>query len=97
MAAGPIQASMNSLVNQIGGGLALAKGLQDRQKKAMQKVDEKKAAVQKQRRNFMDYLRNQPVSGGGTVGDLPFNVQRQIAATYSKSERRKLMDMEDKK
>lgn len=63
---------------------------------AMQKVATKQEAQLKQRRNFMNYLKTQPTSFGGTVGDLPMNVQKEIAKGYSKTERKNLMDMMDK-
>lgn len=50
----------------------------------------------KTRRNFMDYLRNQP-SSIGNVGDLPPEVQKQIAKSYNPAQRKKLMDQEDEK
>lgn len=53
-------------------------------------------AKKKQRRNFMSYLAQQPTSLGGTVGDLPKDMQKQIASQYSKADRRKLMDQMDK-
>jgi hypothetical protein len=43
----------------------------------------------------MSYLQKQPTSFGGTVGELPTNIQKQIASQYSKSERKKLMDTMD--
>lgn len=46
-------------------------------------------------RKFMDYLRDEPVSLGGTVGDYPPEMQKKIAANYSSSQRKKLMDMKD--
>ena len=49
------------------------------------------------RRNFMkDYLSKQPTSLGGTVGDLPIDLQKQIAAQYSKSQRKAMMDKMDR-
>lgn len=53
-------------------------------------------AKKNQRRNFMSYLTQQPTSLGGTVGDLPKDMQKQIASQYSKADRRKLMDQMDK-
>lgn len=55
-------------------------------------VDAKKT----QRRNFMEYLKKEPTSLGGTVGDLPPAMQKQIAGQYTKSQRKRLMDMEDR-
>ena len=44
----------------------------------------------------MTYLSQMPTSLGGVVGDLPKDVQKTIAKTYSKSERTTLMDRMDK-
>lgn len=48
------------------------------------------------RRNFMDYLKNQN-SSLGKIGDLPENIQKAIAKSYSAAERKKLMDAEETK
>jgi hypothetical protein len=62
----------------------------------MQKVVEKKDAKQKQRRNFISYLKEQPTNLGGKVGDLPLNIQKQVAQSYSPKQRKQLMDKIDK-
>lgn len=49
-----------------------------------------------QKRNFMDYLAKQKTSLGGTVGELPASMQKQIASQYSKSQRKRLMDAMDR-
>lgn len=55
-----------------------------------------KEAQRQKRRNFMrDYLSKQTTSFGGTVGDLPKNVQKQIASQYTPAERKRLMDAMD--
>lgn len=43
------------------------------------------------RRKFMDYLKEES-SSLGKVGDLPANVQKAIAKSYSAADRKKLMD-----
>lgn len=48
------------------------------------------------RRNFMTYLREQPMSIGGKVGDMPQNIQKQIAAHYGPKQRKALMDQMDR-
>lgn len=53
-------------------------------------------AKKNQRRNFMSYLAQQPTSLGGKVGDLPKDMQKQIASQYSKTDRKKLMDQMDR-
>lgn len=67
-----------------------------RMQKAMKKVANKQDAKQKQKRNFMSYLKEQPTNLGGTVGELPLNIQKQLAKQYSASQRKKLMDTMDK-
>lgn len=54
-------------------------------------IEEKKT----QRRKFMDYLKQEPTSLGGTVGQFPPTIQKQIASQYTKSQRKRLMDMRD--
>lgn len=57
----------------------------------------KQQIVQKQkRRNFMEYLRNEPSSLGGKISDLPVDLQKQIADQYTKSQRRTMMDRIDR-
>lgn len=48
------------------------------------------------RRYFMDYLRNEPTSLGGTVGELDPNLQKTIAGQYNRSQRKALMDRIDR-
>lgn len=67
-----------------------------KQEAATEKVKQIQEAKKKQRRNFMTYLSQMPTSLGGVVGELPKDVQKTIASTYSKSERRSLMDRMDK-
>ena len=57
----------------------------------MQQIDQRD-----KRRSFMDYLKDQPTSLG-KVGDLPQNIQKQIAKSFSSTDRKKLMDEEDRK
>ena len=70
--------------------------LTEKQDQAAEKVKQIQEAKTKQRRNFMDYLSKMPTSLGGTVGELPKDVQKTIASTYSKSQRRTLMDRMDR-
>ena len=70
--------------------------LVQRQEAARKRVEQAQEAKKKQRRNFMDYLSKQETSLGGTVGDLPVSMQKQIAKTYTKSQRRTMMDRMDR-
>lgn len=68
----------------------------DKMSQAMNRVGRQSEAKKTQRRNFMDYLKQQSLSLGGTVGDLPMSFQKQIASTYTKSQRKTIMDRMDK-
>lgn len=69
---------------------------EEQQSSAMDRVSRQQEAKKTQRRNFMSYLAQQSTSLGGTVGDLPMPLQRQIASQYSKSQRKTMMDRMDK-
>ena len=69
-------------------------------KKAMQRMRDlgmQQVNQNQTRRKFMDYLKNQDSSLGGKVGDLPENIQKQIAKSYNATQRKKLMDEADAK
>ena len=73
--------------------------LHDDEKKqalAMHSMIKQQEAKIAQRRNFMSYLAQQSTSLGGTVGDLPIQLQEKIASQYSKSQRRTMMNRMDK-
>ena len=67
-----------------------------RQEQAQEKTKQVQEAKTKQRRNFMEYLGKQQLRGGGTVGDLPQDIQKKIAQNYSKADRQKLMNQMDR-
>ena len=68
----------------------------EKQSSAMDRVSRQQEAKKTQRRNFMSYLAQQSTSLGGNVGDLPMQIQTQIASQYSKSQRKTMMDRMDK-
>ena len=68
----------------------------DKMSQAMSRVGRQSEAKKTQKRNFMDYLAQQPTSLGGTVGDLPKDLQKQIASQYSMNQRRTMMDRMDR-
>lgn len=68
----------------------------DKMSQAMSRVGRQSEAKKTQKRNFMDYLAQQPTSLGGTVGDLPKDLQKQIASQYSVNQRRTMMDRMDR-
>ena len=69
--------------------------LEERQNQAMARMREQAQAKKTQRRNFMNYLAQQPTSLGGTVGDLPKSLQKQVASQYTRSQRKTMMDRMD--
>ena len=69
---------------------------EEEQSIAMDRVSRQQETKKTQRRNFMDYLSKQTTSLGGTVGELPMPMQKQIASQYSKSQRRTMMNRMDK-
>lgn len=71
--------------------------LVQKQDQALNQSAQISEAKQSQRKNFMSYLKNVEIQGGGKVGDLPLNMQRQIAKQYTPSERKKLMSNQDNK
>lgn len=64
--------------------------------RAKQSADNAIRAKTKQKRDFMSYLQSQPTSLGGKVGDLPEALQKTIAAQYTKSQRKSMMDKIDR-
>lgn len=62
-----------------------------------QRAQKQVRAKGSQKRRFSDYLAKMSTSMGGTVGDLPKEMQRAIASQYSPKERKKIMDEEDRK
>lgn len=70
--------------------------LEERQNQAMKRMSEQAQAKKTQRRKFMDYLAKQPTSLGGTVGELPKPLQKQVASQYTRSQRKEMMDRMDR-
>ena len=68
----------------------------EKQEKSMGRVGRLQEAKKTQKRNFMDYLSQQSTSLGGTVGELPKPLQKQIASQYTKSQRKTMMDRMDR-
>lgn len=91
------QSGINAALGSVAGAaFGIQKTLQQRQEEQMKKVKQQQEAKKTQRRNFMSYLSKQPIAGGGTVGELPKNMQKQIAKQYSPIERKKLMNTIDR-
>ena len=96
-----IQGSVNQVISSIGAAASIGKGIKlqrdkVKQELAQKQMEQQQEAKKTQRRNFMDYLSKQTTSFGGTVGDLPMPIQKQIASQYSKSQRKTMMDRMDK-
>lgn len=75
---------------------ATANKLLEKQKQAVDKVKQVQQAKKTQRRNFMAYLGKMETSLGGTVAELPKSVQHEIAKTYTRSQRKTIMDRMDR-
>ena len=96
-----IQGSVNQVISSIGAAASIGKGIKLQRDKVKQELAQKQMKQQQeakktQRRNFMDYLSKQTTSLGGTVGELPMPIQKQMASQYSKSQRKTMMDRMDK-
>ena len=76
--------------------MAAANKLLEKQEQAAQKVKQVQQAKKAQRRNFIAYLGKMETSLGGTVAELPKNVQHEIAKTYTRSQRKTIMDRMDR-
>lgn len=103
-----IQSGVNSLISQAVGIAAIgSKGKQPKvsdspvpkrtiePEKVMMDMAKKGDAKVKQRRKFADYMQNVKTNLG-TFKDLSPNIQKTIMASYSKAERKKIMDTADK-
>lgn len=76
--------------------VAAANKLLEKQEQAAEKVKQVQQAKKAQRRNFIAYLGKMETSLGGTVAELPKNVQHEIAKTYTRSQRKTIMDRMDR-
>ena len=65
------------------------------EKKAQEAVKVKQEETRKTRRNFLDYMKDEPTSLGGTFKELDPALQKKIISQYSKAERKKIMDRKD--
>lgn len=96
-----IQGSINQMLATVGAFSAIGKKAGSAgvsRESAMQKMKTKGKDMHEQRKTrrvFMDYLKTQKTNLGSTVGQLPPALQKQIASTYTKSQRRKMMDAID--
>lgn len=64
--------------------------------KAQEAVTVAQEQKRKTRRNFLDYMKDEPTSFGKTIGELDPKLQQTILKDYSKAERKKIMDERDK-
>ena len=76
--------------------VSAANKLLEKQEQAAEKVKQVQQAKKAQRRNFIAYLGKMETSLGGTVAELPKNVQHEIAKTYTRSQRKTIMDRMDR-
>ena len=64
--------------------------------KAQDNLKAKQKEKRQGRRNFKDYIASEPTSLGGSVGELDPKIQKFIAQSYSKAEKKQIMDRKDK-
>lgn len=64
--------------------------------KAQENLAVKQNEKRNTRRNFLDYMRDEPISLGGAFGELDIKLQKKIAQQYSKAEKKKIMDRKDR-
>lgn len=65
------------------------------EKKATEELKVKQEERRKSRRKFIDFMKDEPTSLGGTFGELDPKLQKMIASQYSKSQRKAIMDRKD--
>lgn len=65
------------------------------EQKATESLKTNQESKRNSRRNFLDYMKNEPTSLGSKFGDLDPKLQKQIAAQYTKSQRKTIMDRKD--
>ena len=71
------------------------KKTQEAETKAQEAVKVKQEEKRNTRRNFLDYMNDEPTSLGGTFKELDPALQKKIISQYSKAERKKIMDRKD--
>lgn len=71
------------------------KKTQEAETKAQEMLKTKQEEKRKTRRNFLDYMKDEPTSLGGTFKELDPALQKKIISQYSKAERKKMMDRKD--
>lgn len=67
------------------------------EKNAQQSLAVKQNEKRSTRRNFLEYLKEEPTSLGLSVGQLGKSAQKYIADQYNKKERKEIMDRKDEK
>lgn len=100
---GVIQGSINGMLGTAAAAISIGEGLMKKANTRAEQMAKQKQAqkqsMQRKKRDFMKYVVNIPLGDdGGKVGDLGKSAQKQIAQSYSKSEKTKIMnEMEGKK
>ena len=68
-----------------------AKAAESAESELKAKQEEKRSS----RRNFLDYMKDEPTSFGGTVGELKPEWRKAVLSAYNKKERKEIMDRKD--
>ena len=66
------------------------------EEKSTTELTKAQEAKRKSRRNFLDYMKDEPTSLGGTFGELSPKIQKELAKSYSKYQREQIMNRKDK-
>ena len=69
--------------------------LREASQKASTSVQAAQEQKRKSRRNFIDYMKDEPTSWGLTFGELDKKVQKNIAKQYTKKDKQQIMDRKD--
>lgn len=64
-------------------------------KKAQEALKKEQERRRKTRRNFLDYMKDEPTNLGVSFGELESSVQKELAKSYTKTQRKKIMDRMD--
>jgi uncharacterized membrane protein YheB (UPF0754 family) len=64
-------------------------------KKAQDALKKEQERRRKTRRNFLNYMKEEPTNLGVKFGELDVSLQKELAKDYTKSQRKKIMDRMD--
>lgn len=65
------------------------------EKKAQEALKKEQERKRKTRRNFLQYMQDEPTNLGVKFGQLPKATQKELAKEYTKKQRKEIMDRKD--